>query len=333
MHTDSRLQGLENWLRQLGYSDIQLQSASSDASTRRYYRLKTKTDSLIAVDTPQPIAENQAFIDIGHALHSAGLNAPTIYHCDVDQGWMLLEDFGSKTFAQAIQDQSTQPALYRQASALIAEIQGSPSLQSFSKTLPLYSSTMVAQELEIFSEWCLQGHLNINLSDKDNDDLEQLTLLLVRSFAEQPQSFVHRDFHSRNLMLLDNQDIGLLDFQGAVRGPITYDWVSLLRDCYHALPSEEVQSLLHSSIDRAKREGLSSHPQEQIERWFDYTGLQRHLKAIGIFCRLKKRDNKSSYMADIPRTFSYVQEAIDKHPELVPLRRLVKTHDLANKLC
>lgn len=333
MNNDQRIQGLESWLSQLGYTGIQLHPASSDASARRYFRFQHNNRSWIAVDTPLPQAENQAFIHLDQVLHSAGLRVPTVYQSDSQNGWMLLEDFGSYTFAQALQQQKDPSALYRQASALCAEIQGAPVLKELHQTLPIYSSAMVVREVELFREWCLQSHLEIQLSHNEHADINSLSTLLAHVFSEQPQTFVHRDFHSRNLMVLDDESLGLLDFQGAVYGPLTYDWVSLLRDCYHALTEEQLQSLLKSTHERAHREGLCHHSFEEISRWFDLTGLQRHLKAIGIFCRLKQLDNKSSYMDDIPRTWGYVLSTVEKHPELVSFRRLIARHKLTERLC
>lgn len=331
--TDTRQQALIRWLQLLHYEVTKLSSVSSDASARRYFRFQHLGKSFIAVDTPLPETENKAFIDLGQALHRAGLHTPTIHHADTHKGWMLVEDFGSTSFADALSTNSDTLPLYRQAIGVIAEIQSSPALQTHSNTLPSYTPEMVTRELNIFPQWCLQGHLDIELDAQDKADWQSLTALLTGAFDEQPKTFVHRDFHSRNLMVLDDLSLGLIDFQGAVRGPLTYDWVSLLRDCYVDMPAAQLEALfqeLHASV-------LKEHSCEcslkGARRWFDLTGMQRHLKAIGIFCRLKQQDNKPAYMADVPRTFKYVHAAAKRYEELAPLTRLIERHQLVERLC
>lgn len=331
MSIDTRQQALISWLQLLRYDVTELSSASSDASARRYFRFQHQGGSFIAVDTPLPQTENDAFIDLGQALQAAGLRTPTIHHADTHNGWMLVEDFGSTTFADALSASSDTLPLYRQAIKVITEIQSSPALQTNSDTLPSYTTAMVARELSIFPQWCLQGYLGIELDAQDKADWQSLIALLTHAFSEQPQTFVHRDFHSRNLMVLDDLSLGLIDFQGAVRGPLTYDWVSLLRDCYVDMPTAQMEALFQELHTNALKEHECSL--EEARRWFDLTGMQRHLKAVGIFCRLKQQDNKTTYMADVPRTFNYVQAIATKYEELTPLARLIERHKLAEKLC
>lgn len=331
MSTDTRQQALISWLQRLHYDVTELSSASSDASARRYFRFQHQGKSFIAVDTPLSKTENEAFIDLGQILQAAGLRTPIIHHADTSTGWMLVEDFGSTTFADALSASRDTLPLYRQAIEVITEIQSSPTLQTNSGTLPRYTIEMVARELSLFPQWCLQGHLGIELDTQDKDDWQALKTLLSNAFSEQPQTFVHRDLHSRNLMVLDDLSLGLIDFQGAVRGPLTYDWVSLLRDCYVDMPAAQMEALFQELHTNALKEHECSL--EEARRWFDLTGMQRHLKAIGIFCRLKQQDNKSTYMADVPRTFTYVHAVATRHEELAPLARLIERHQLAEKLC
>ncbi len=332
--TDSRQQELIVWLEQHGYPNASLHPASSDASARRYFRFEVESNSLIAVDSPQPQSENQSFLDIAHAISQVGLSTPTIFQSDLDHGWMLLEDFGSQTFAQAVANTQDQTKLYSDALSVIHKLQKSSSLQNISDNLPRYDESMIRRELTIFSEWCLENYLGIRLSSNDLADWQSLSSVLIRAFGEQPQCFVHRDFHSRNLMLLEDGELGLLDFQGAVKGPITYDWVSLLRDCYIALPPNEVQQHLASAYEKSLQSHLCQmHSLADTRRWFEYTGLQRHLKAIGIFCRLKKLESKDTYVEDIPRTFNYVLDVVDRYIELAPLKRLIERHGLEAHLC
>ena len=333
MSTDTRQQELISWLQLLHYEVTELSSASSDASARRYFRFQHQEQSFIAVDTPQPEVENIAFVDLGQALHAAGLRTPKVHHTEPQKGWMLLEDFGSQTFADALNNSSDSLPLYRQAIEVIAQIQNSPALQVKSQTLPSYTAEMINRELSIFPQWCLQGHLNIELDLQDKSDWQTLTNLLANVFSEQPQTFVHRDFHSRNLMVLGDLNLGLIDFQGAVRGPMTYDWVSLLRDCYVDMPAPQMKALFQELRTSALKEHSGKHSMEDVRRWFDFTGMQRHLKAIGIFCRLKQQDHKTAYMADVPRTFKYVQAVAKKYEELGPLTRLIEKHQLVERLC
>ena len=333
MSTDTRQQELISWLQLLHHEVTELSSASSDASARRYFRFQHQGKSFIAVDTPLPEIENKAFIDLGQALQAAGLRTPTIHHADIHKGRMLLEDFGATTFADSLGARSDTLPLYRQAIEVIAEIQSSPALQAHSNTLPSYTADMITRELNIFPQWCLQGHLNIELDAQDTADWQSLVASLTRAFSEQPQTFVHRDFHSRNLMVLDDLSLGLIDFQGAVRGPLTYDWVSLLRDCYVDMPADQMTTLFQELHTNALKEHSCKCSLEDTRRWFDLTGMQRHLKAIGIFCRLKQQDNKTGYMADVPRTFNYVHAVAIKYEELEPLARLIKRHQLAERLC
>lgn len=330
---NSRTAELLLWLHNNDYPATDLCPVSSDASARRYFRFRHDEQDYIAVDTPLPEHENQSFVALSHLLRHAGLHAPAVHKADTTQGWMVIEDLGPRTFSDALPDHPDPQQLYHQASALIAELQSSPELRQYSTALPRYSAAMVVREVEIFIEWCLQKHLGLKLSSVDLRDLDSLMSQLANIFSEQPQTFVHRDFHSRNLMLLTDNSLGLIDFQGAVQGPMTYDWVSLLRDCYHRLPDEQVQESLHACYEHAQRAQVCRASFSDVQRWFDCTGVQRHLKAVGIFCRLHHQEQKSAYLADIPRTFAYVLELLSKYTELGPLDRIVSRHKLADKLC
>lgn len=332
MSTDTRRQELQHWLEQIGYPTPQLETASADASARRYFRFAADGNSLIAVDAPLPRAENEAFITLAAALRQAGLHAPQIHHCDLDHGRLVIEDFGRCTFAQALARTPTDdhPGLYRLAIATLDTLQTSEHLQRTADTLPRYHRAMVTQELALFPQWCLQAHLDCRLSDEDRRCLAALDEQLTAAFAEQPQGFVHRDLHSRNLMLLERGGLGVIDFQGAVHGPLCYDGVSLLRDCYVTLPPEHFAPLQQSLLaSLAERCGADT---QQLARWFDLCGLQRHLKAIGIFCRLAIRDAKPGYLGDLPRTQAYVTGVCEQHPELAPLRELLARHRVAERL-
>jgi len=334
VNADRRITELTHWLVSLGYANVQLSSASSDASTRRYFRFSDGQKQLIAVDTPVPQDEQQSFITIAQALRAAGLQAPQIHHHDFANGWMLVEDFGSTTFADAVDAETPEhTTLYEHALGLNAKIIGSESLDALRDTLPDYSAAMIEREIKVFIEWCLIAELGLELSHAEQTVLHGLTTLLTDSFLEQPQVFTHRDFHGRNIMQLPNGTLGIIDFQGAVRGPISYDWVSLLRDCYFALPDAQVQKLLEQQHTVASQNGLYQADLSTVQRWFDMTGLQRHLKAIGIFCRLKHQDQKPSYMRDIPRTLAYVQNVCARYEALQPLHNLLESNRVYARLC
>lgn len=330
MSNDTRFQALHDWLHQLGYKFSSLETISADASARRYFRLRQSEQSFIAVDTPLPQEENQAFVDLAQTLRLAGQRTPQVFHVDIDGGRMLIEDFGDHTFARALESCEKSSTLYLQAMKMLSAIQHASTLRQAAASLPRYNEAMIRRELDFFPRWCLEGHLEIELDDEDFLQLESLNQQLVQVFKEQPQVFIHRDFHSRNLMVLEGAQIGLIDFQGAVQGPLSYDWVSLLRDCYITIPTPNFQTLFQRYLSEASNS--QQIPAQQLSRWFDLTGLQRHLKAIGLFCRLKQQDNKPAYMADVPRTFSYVLEASERHQELAPLQRLIAKHKLVSKL-
>ncbi len=284
--------------------------ASSDASFRRYFRARTSDDQFIVMDAP-PSQENiQPFIRVAKLLAQSQVNVPNIYQQNLTDGFLLLEDFGSQCFLDRL-DASTADSLYESAFDSLFKLQTRTPIQDAG--LPRYDEPLLHRELAIFEEWFLGQLLDIQIPATV---WETVRAILTVSALEQPNTCVHRDYHSRNLMVLDSDSPGVIDFQDAVIGPITYDLVSLLRDCYIAWPEQRVEQWRNGYCERLQQAGLIDCSPEQFKCWFDLMGLQRHLKAIGIFSRLHLRDGKSNYLADIPRTLNYVTTICATYPEL-----------------
>lgn len=311
-----RDESLKHWLAtQLGGAPFTLAPASSDASFRRYWRL-TQPDggTLIAMDAPPAVEDCERYVDLARRFRAIGINTPLIHAEDHTQGFLLIEDLGDRVYLDQLNDQ-TADALYGDALDALAIIQSRGPITG----VPIYDDAFLRRELGLFREWFLAGYLGLELSAAELAMLDAVDDLLVSSALEQPQVCVHRDFHSRNLMLTDTDNPGVLDFQDAVVGPVTYDLVSLLRDCYIAWPLAQV-------TDWAVGYGRLALPEldpERLLRWFDLMGLQRHLKVCGIFARLHRRDGKSAYLNDLPRTLDYVREVAGRYPELAGLERLL----------
>ncbi len=327
MAFDPRSEDLFHWLSQVcaksANSDIEnFHLISGDASFRRYFRLTIDNKSYIAVDAPPETEDNALFISLAKALKNQNLLAPQVLDANLDQGFMLQSDLGSTMLSDKLSADNVE-TLYTQALDLLPKMQKVTGSELGS--LPGYDAELVKKELGIFSEWLIDNHLNLALSTQEQSVLSQTFAYLAEAFDQQPKAGVHRDYHSRNLMLLKKEtesityDIAIIDFQGGLVGPITYDVVSLLRDCYIAWPKDLVQNL--SETHRAKYH--SDIPPQQWQHWFDLTGMQRHLKAAGIFARLHHRDGKSHYLADIPRTLNYVVDVCEKNSQLSDFHQLL----------
>jgi len=309
--TDTRAQAIIDWLTStLKLSIINFEIASSDASFRRYFRVTHTQGQHIIMDAPPEKENTEAFIRIAQLFKSANINVPAIYQQDLAQGFLLLDDFGCHCFLDKLNpDNATD--LYSSAFKTLQRLQTTPSLSK--SQLPCYDEALLNRELDIFYDWFLAEYLNLSIPENIKKTLNQI---LITSALEQPQVCVHRDFHSRNLMFLPDNSPGIIDFQDAVIGPITYDLVSLLRDCYISWPEESVITWMTTYFQQINKLGLINTDLATFTRWFDLMGLQRHLKAIGIFSRLYLRDNKPTYLADIPRTLEYVSHICNKYPEL-----------------
>ena len=307
---------LENWLRSvLDRDEVVLAPASGDASFRRYWRLGHEGTSYIAMDAPPGQEDTGRFVCLARAWRDLGLRTPEIYWENPQQGFLLLEDFGSRLYLDHL-DGASADRLYGDALGALIIIQACATTVG----LPSYDGAFLRREMALFQDWLVERHLGLVLTAQEEADLEAALAFLAASAQEQPRVCVHRDFHSRNLMITASPSPGILDFQDAVEGPVTYDLVSLLRDCYIAWPRARVEEWAWGYFALAVQSGILRQEQEaDFSRWFDLMGVQRHLKASGIFARLHRRDGKPGYLADIPRTLGYILEVA---PAYSPLRGL-----------
>jgi len=297
--------------------------ASGDASFRRYFRLQKGTNSFIVMDAPPEQEDCLPFLRIAGYLESMRLNAPRAIEINLDEGFLLLTDLGSRQYFDALQnDSATAPELYADAlTALLALQRRGAAYQS---SLPPYDDELLRFELSLFHDWLCGTHLDIDLNDDEEREWQRCCDLLVANALDQPQVFVHRDYHSRNLMLTDNNNPGILDFQDAVEGPFTYDLVSLLKDCYVQWPADQAWQWARDFYNGCDAQVRARIDEEQFRRYFDLMGVQRHLKAAGIFARLNHRDGKAAYLKDVPRTLSYVVELGPRYGELAFLVELIQ---------
>ncbi|MBK1653879.1 aminoglycoside phosphotransferase [Allochromatium vinosum] len=304
---------LRSWLSDvLGPESLELTPASSDASFRRYWRVRRAGETWIAMDAPPEFEDCGRYADLARRFRACGLNTPEIHAEFREQGFLLISDLGDRVYLGELNEQSAD-RLYGDALDALETLQTRAPVDG----LPQYDTALLTRELGLFREWLLQGLLERPLDARDCERLDRVESVLIASALEQPRVCVHRDYHSRNLMLTEAGNPGVLDFQDAVVGPITYDLVSLLRDCYIAWPEARVRDWALGYFQRACASGLLNAVEaERFERWFDLMGMQRHLKASGIFARLSLRDGKHGYLADIPRTLGYVLDVAGRYPEL-----------------
>ncbi|MGR3969568.1 phosphotransferase [Shewanella sp. 1180_01] len=320
--SDPRFLSLNQWLNGYFSDEVTPVLISGDASFRRYFRITTPDATFIAADSPPQLVPIAPFIALSNAYAAAGLTVPKVIHADAAQGFMLMSDLGDTQLLSVLNVQNVAD-YYRQALDLlpqVASVVASQHLDSgLVQPLPLYDEAFVRRELHIFTEWLLGTHLNLSLDESELQMLSDSFDLLVDNALSQPSVGMHRDFHSRNLMLQAGE-LCVIDFQDAVVGPVTYDAVSLLRDCYIRWPQPLVADLMQYHYQQALALGFipTQTPVEQYQTWFDLMGLQRHIKAVGIFARLNYRDSKPAYMADIPLTLTYIVDIAMQYPELVP---------------
>ena len=318
--TDPRLDEIHNWLRKVFDStEYQLEPASSDASFRRYFRITHQGVTWVLMDAPPSHEDTRPFINIATFLYSHNINVPEIKAQDSESGFLLLSDFGNKAYLDELKADPT-GTLYQAAIDSLISMQKCP----LKNDLPLYDRALLQREMSLFPDWFLGKHLDIPTPSFLQDTFD----ILITNALEQPQVFVHRDYHSRNLMHTAQHSPGIIDFQDAVTGPITYDLVSLLRDCYISWPDDKLAQWIAYYFKHAQQEGLIAGVNlEQFTRWFDLMGLQRHIKVLGIFCRLNYRDNKDNYLNDLPLTLHYVQKISSKYPEFSDLSHFLSQQD------
>ena len=325
---DSRGVALAAWLRNtLATSAFRLEPASEDASFRRYFRVRTGSRTRIAMDAPPPMEDCRPFVSVLGLLRAAGVNAPALHAADPEQGFLLLDDLGSRCYLDVIDDENAD-ALYADAFDALLDMQCHVDCGQ----VPPYDERRLRDELDLFRRWFLARHLGIELDGALSLALDDTFEALIRVCMEQPRVFVHRDYHSRNLMHVDGRNPGVIDFQDAVDGPITYDLVSLLRDVYVRWPEDRVAGWVDAYHDRAVARRLVGAGRERFRRWLDLTGAQRHLKIAGIFARLWHRDRKPRYLDDLPLTLAYLAEISPRYPETETVVRVLERFDIVSRM-
>lgn len=337
-----RQQQLTEWLHSL-FPDqpFTLAPASADASFRRYFRVTFQNRekiggqtglgaqpgmqtaaSLIVMDAPPQHEDCRPFVHIAKLFEDAGTHVPHVYAQDLEQGLLLLSDLGNTTYLQALASGETgiAQALYGEATDALIKIQ----LASRDNELPPYDEALLLREMRLFPDWYINKHLNVTLNDAQSAKLETVFARIIANNLAQPRVFVHRDFHSRNLMKLEEENPGILDFQDAVYGPITYDLASLFKDAYVRWEEAEIIDWLIRYWEKARKAGLPVHNDfSEFYRDYEWMGVQRHLKVLGIFARLCHRDGKKGYLKDLPLVMSYLRAACVRYIDLKPLLNLL----------
>jgi aminoglycoside/choline kinase family phosphotransferase len=321
---DARAALLAAWIASTLSTDaFSMVPASADASFRRYFRITTDhaafgERSLIAMDAPPPNEDCRPFVHVAKLLREAGLNAPRILAQDFDRGFLLVSDLGATTYLSAL-DADNAHALFDAATDAIVQWQRA----TRERALPPYDRVLLRRELELFPDWYVGVHLHTTLDSGDRDALDRVFESLIADHLAQPQVFVHRDYMPRNLMVTEPNP-GILDFQDAVIGPICYDVVSLFKDAFISWPEEAVLDWTIRYWEKARRAGLPVDADfAAFYRAFEWMGLQRHLKVLGIFSRIAHRDRKAGYVEDTPRFLGYARPVAQRYRELAPLARLL----------
>lgn len=313
----SRTRLLQQWLEQdCGLTGFTFAPASADASFRRYFRVTLADgETRVAMDAPPPQEDCTPFLDVAARLARTGVHVPRVHASDPARGFVLLEDLGSTAYLDRLATDNVD-RLYGDALRDLRTMQAAADVAG----LPRYDETLLGKEMALFVDWLLGRHLGLVAPDEVPACWADTAASLVENALQQPQAFVHRDYHSRNLMVVDGHNPGIIDFQDAVFGPVTYDLVSLLRDCYVRWPSARVDAWVDGHRAAAQDAGLlPAVDADRFLAWFDLMGVQRHLKAAGIFARLNHRDGKPGYLGDIPRTLGYIVEVGRRRPAVAAL--------------
>lgn len=307
----TELLSLNQWVNSQLNENLVLEPLAGDASFRSYYRVQSSKGPLVVMLAPPGKEKAEEFVSIARAWGAHGIQVPQVYAFDPARGYAVLSDFGncllySKLKLDTVND------FYTSALAALLPIHRT------TYSLPNFDETHTLMELNYFQEWFLQKLLGMQLTSERKAILDDLNHMLIQQIVNQPQVPVHRDYHCRNLMILENNQLGIIDFQDAMYGPITYDAVSLLKDCYIRWPKEQINHWAKMYWEMIAEENPAHAPKDfqLFLRWFDWTGLQRHIKVLGIFSRLKIRDKKESYLQDMPRIMAYVLEVTSAYPEL-----------------
>lgn len=311
------MQQIEAWIESLGYCDYKMEVVSADASYRKYYRLILKDKTFVVMDSSIQLESIYPFIDVSVRLLKSSVQIPRVYSQNLQDGYLLLEDLGDIHLINILNEMSYK-LLYMKSISEILKMQ-----KSDTTGLDLYDEEFLNFEMGLMQEWFLERHQNIYLSSEDKQDLNTILELVKDEVLSQPQGyFVHRDFHSRNIMFAGRGKVWVIDYQDARIGALTYDLASLLKDVYIKFDRAKILELV-IEFKLLKGRELADVSDEQFIRWFDFTGLQRHIKILGIFARLKLRDNKPAYIKDIPMTLEYIYEMVELYPELEPLKRVL----------
>ncbi|HEX2791223.1 MAG TPA: phosphotransferase [Steroidobacteraceae bacterium] len=315
--SDARVQQIRDWLTgELAFALVRFEPASADASFRRYFRAWAADGSTrVVMDAPPDKEDIGPFLKVAALLAACEVHVPQVHAADSARGLVLLEDLGSDLYLTQLRSGADPDALYADAlqALLRIQLQG----REAARELPPYDRAALEREMALMPQWFCARHLQLTLDDTDRGVLaESFEFLTVEALA-QPLVLVHRDYHSRNLMLLPSRNPGIVDFQDALAGPVGYDLVSLLKDCYIDWPRAQVESWVSAyRVRLAGCPALAGASELEFLRWFDLIGLQRHIKVLGIFARLWYRDGKRGYLADLPRTLGYVQDVVRRYPEL-----------------
>ena len=314
-----RQKQLTEWLKSQFPDDIfELAPASADASFRRYFRATFPDRTLIVMDAPPQHENCRPFLHIAKLFEDAGTHVPHVYAQDLEQGFLLLSDLGNTTYLQALKAENAR-GLYGAATDALIKIQ----LASRENELPPYDEVLLLREMRLFPDWYIARHLQVTLDEKQNAKLEEVFQRIIKNNLAQPRVYVHRDYHSRNLMVTDPNP-GILDFQDAVYGPVTYDLASLFKDAYIRWEEAQIIDWLVRYWESARTVGLPVHKDfGEFYRDYEWMGVQRHIKVLGIFARLCYRDGKEGYLKDMPLVMEYLRRACGRYVDLKPLLNLL----------
>ena len=320
----TREQELTRWLSDKGYDGSSLSILSADASFRQYYRVNKNNISYAVMDCPPEDESLDTFLKITDKLQQAKLNVPEIFDCDLTKGFLVITDFGDDLYSKKLNDETVY-CLYTDALEAIVKMQTKVDCTGLNDFDRFYED-----ENNLFLDWFLKKHLKIELDSTSSSQINTEFNKINNILKSIPKTFVHRDYHSRNLLVTDLNNPGIIDYQDAVMGPVTYDLVSLLKDCYVTWNDGLVEDMLESFFTRMKSDTINNI--SDFRYWFEITGLQRHIKAIGIFSRLNYRDGKSGYLQDIPRTYAYIDKVLNKYKELSTLNEIFSNLEIGNKI-
>ncbi len=306
---------INEWLKTTLFKKYTIETALADASFRKYYRLRDGDKTALLMDSSLEKSSLISFLDVSCRLAGAGVCAPKIFEQNLEEGYLILEDFGTTHYLDIL-NQNNFRAFYTKAMNTILRMQ-----KADVKELPLYDKKFLHAEMDLMQEWYLDKFLHIELNSSQKELIATTLNAISDVVLEQPQDvFVHRDFHSRNIMLKSDNKIGIIDYQDAMSGAITYDLVSLLKDCYVAYERKEIKKL---ALEFRDKKGLKV-ADETFLKWFDFMGMQRHIKVLGVFSRLHIRDKKNGYLKDMPLTLKYVIDTADRYSETKEFANLLK---------